>query len=324
MRTPWLEPNTFAVFFFGVAVPIVGLLALLTRPTPRRRLLVLVAALILVVVGAGLALAGQPEGLWAPPVLLALLGGASLAVGSQRLGRVAGGLAGVLRRPGLHAAFLVAAGPALAFGWIQWIDPIIPLWDLPVEITLAHEPVRLRKDVSLQPVTDAGRPVPMYRPADAPPSPERLLEMDTAIVAARELTASVIRTAPGTQDYNCHGWVFGDGRGWIQGAEVEDILRDNGYYAIHDPRPGDVAIYRNFQRQIAHSAVVRTAAPGGPVLIESKWGKGGRFVSGPDGPPYGADPTYYRSPRRGNRLHGLGSEGPDGPTTAETMAIQEN
>jgi hypothetical protein len=323
MRVSYLEPNVIAVLFLGVAVPILGLLALLMRPSPRRRLAVAAATLGLVVLAGGLALAGQPQGFWLPPALLALLCGVSLALRSQQLGQVAGRLIGVLRQPWLHAAVLVAAGPALAFGWITWTDPNIPNWDPPAEIKEAHEQVNIQTDEACQPLTDAGRPVRMYRPIDPPPPTKRLLEIDAALVSALELSASLIRTAPPTQDYNCHGWVFTGGRGWIQGSEVDEILRDNGYYGVDDPRPGDVVIYRGFNGAIAHSGVVRTAWSGGPVLIESKWGKGGRFLSAPDAPPYGPA-TYYRSPRRGNHLRGLGAEDSETTTAVGTAAILTN
>ena len=115
----------------------------------------------------------------------------------------------------------------------------------------------------------------------------------------------MIRMGPAADRCNCHGWVFTGGRYWLGAADVEHILADNGYRPVSDPHPGDVVIYRT-GGLITHTAVVRAAGGGGPVLIEGKWGWLGVFLHVPEGSWYGREYTYYRSPRPGHLLAGLG------------------
>jgi hypothetical protein len=311
------DPDFIAVLVLGLAAPAVGLLALLTRPSPRLRLAAGAAALGLAAAAAAGAAAGLPRGYWLPPAGLAAWGGACLAFRSRRVARSAAAVGAFFRRPWLPGTGLIAAGPALAAAWAWWVFPVIPAWDPPAGLALAHEPVRLRPDPNARPATDAGRPLRLYHPADPPTSNGRLLDLDATVVSARGLNMGLLRTAPPDEGYNCHGWVFAGGRGWIQGAEVEDILRDNGYAETAEPLPGDLIIYRDGGGAVAHSGVVRAVGPGCPLLIESKWGKGGRFLSPPEAPPYGERYSFYRSPRQGHQLHNSGDAPKGGRTPAE-------
>lgn len=101
---------------------------------------------------------------------------------------------------------------------------------------------------------------------------------------------------------NCHGWVFtaGDHLLWRDGVEL--ILQDNGYEPCQSPRPGDLIVYRNALGEVTHTGLVKTTLFVGGLMIESKWGVGGRFVHRPDQQPYGNNYSYYRSARQGHVL----------------------
>jgi hypothetical protein len=73
---------------------------------------------------------------------------------------------------------------------------------------------------------------------------------------------------------NCHGYTFLDGDYWLCNAQVDPILKDNGWVIVpaEDVYPGDVAIYRNSKRVIVHSAKVVGKDSKGHVLVDSKNG----------------------------------------------------
>jgi hypothetical protein len=152
-------------------------------------------------------------------------------------------------------------------------------------------------------VTDRGRPIPV--------SAVRRSDGDTAWAPddarmMRERNAWLIPTAAPDLGYNCHGWVFAAGKHWVLSRDVDAILEDNGYGEVSDPQPGDVVIYRHPNSgQVWHSGVLRVAE-GGLMLVESKWGPLGRYLHRPEGQFFGNHFNYYRSPRQGHTLRGLG------------------
>src|SRR5207245_249118 len=97
---------------------------------------------------------------------------------------------------------------------------------------------------------------------------------------------------------NCHGWVFTGGRFIVPGSQVDLVLKENGYQEVHEPHPGDVAVYRQGSA-VLHTALVRYVTEGQPVLVEGKWGSLGVFLHPADKSPYGPDYTFYRSARHG-------------------------
>jgi hypothetical protein len=99
--------------------------------------------------------------------------------------------------------------------------------------------------------------------------------------------------------------VFTDGRYWIKGEQVEKIIKENGYKEVSEPGENDLVIFRNEEGKIVHSGLVRALTRGGLVLIESKWGRAGRFLHTPDLNLYGGACTFYHSARPGHRLRGL-------------------
>jgi hypothetical protein len=99
---------------------------------------------------------------------------------------------------------------------------------------------------------------------------------------------------------NCHGWVFTDGAFGVPDPAVPQILRDNGYVVIDEPRPGDLAVF-SADGEICHSAMVRKTA-GGELLLESKWGPFGVYLHSLTAQPFRGSVTFYRSARNCHRL----------------------
>jgi hypothetical protein len=204
-------------------------------------------------------------------------------------------------RPRIAWTLLLAAAPALSWYWAELAVPVEPPLQMPAVIAVTNLPV--------EPTpcrTDAGRPVPVFQPERAA-TPEEIaaVERETAHV-------NLLNTAPAGAYTNCHGWVFTGGRYWLSGAQVADILEDNGYAIVTSPRAGDVIVYRQSE-EIVHTGIVRAADEFG-VLVESKWGKRGRFVHAPEYQDYSPDFAYYRSDRSGHLLLGIDSTSNPGAT----------
>ncbi len=143
--------------------------------------------------------------------------------------------------------------------------------------------------------TDRGRAMTIWRPV-ARRDEESLREQEARSLRLARASAAVERIGDASETTNCHGWVFTGGRTNLTNAEVEMILADNGYERFADPKPGDLAIYRNGVG-ITHTAIVRAVEPGRPVVVESKWSWMGVFRHDVGDSIYGVDFAYYRSPR---------------------------
>lgn len=152
--------------------------------------------------------------------------------------------------------------------------------------------------------TDGGRLMQIQVPVEARPL-EKIESLERRFLSERRYVERVIRLAPSSDTCNCHGWVFTGGRYWVSPDDVQLILNDNGYRPVSEPRPGDLAIYRAGD-SITHTAVVRAASDGKPVLVEGKWGSMGVFLHEVAESCWGTSFTYYRSPRSGHLLVGLG------------------
>jgi hypothetical protein len=144
-----------------------------------------------------------------------------------------------------------------------------------------------------------------------------LADPEDKVLARLGYKDGVIRREPAADQSNCHGWVFTGGRYWVGGEAVAQILADNGYVVVTDPRPGDLAVYRDKADAVGHTAVVRYVADGMPPIVESKWAWMGVFLHPVDKSAYGTNVTYYRSPRDGHLLAGLGDTAPAAATEAE-------
>jgi hypothetical protein len=230
-------------------------------------------------------------------------------------------------RPGVQAAVLSAGGATLLVGSLTRYEAE---FDAELDANLefmSHVTWRppLDPTTAVVATTDAGRPVKLLEPRAARPSAEAE-SAERHTLSNMGYVERLIRIEPATDVCNCHGWVFTGGRYWIGPEDVDSILADNGYRAVSDPRPGDVAVYRD-GTVISHTGLVRTGGAGMPVLIESKWGWMGVFLHRPDDTCFGRNYTYYRAARESNLIAGLGgpsTPGHDGvpPVPAPVIATE--
>lgn len=141
-------------------------------------------------------------------------------------------------------------------------------------------------------LTDQGTPIGVKRLSEAVAPGEVPDGYDGRLIVA------------GGQDAlsNCHGWVFTDGEFCVDGARVDDILRDNGYTQVGDPEPSDLIIYRDQDGIPIHTGVVKATGKKGFVLVESKWGQLDVYWHTPADQRYADHWEYWRSPRVGHRL----------------------
>jgi hypothetical protein len=152
--------------------------------------------------------------------------------------------------------------------------------------------------------TDAGRPIPLFRP-DTFTAEGQAPFPEARYLRRRGLGLCVIPAGPVDPGYNCHGWLFAGGKFWIHGSAVPDILRDNGYQAVARPRLGDLAVFTDAGGRVTHSALVRGRGTKG-ALLESKWGKLGRYIHTAEKHIYAGDTlTFYRTARGSHLLSGL-------------------
>jgi hypothetical protein len=304
MGTTWMPPALSLFVFLGAGGPVLGLIRLLC---PSRRSGWAAAAVLTLVAAAGAfagaaILAAQPAGVWLPP---AALFGLSVLLGLPCQHFFAS-LVALVRRP-LHSPFVQAA--CLLIGC-----PTLALWSvfesfravpLPEEV-LRNNPFAQRQFQEFNPsplATDKGRHVKVSRPV---PWPERAAVRNVAqerLLKSPDIQAKVIALEVGSAECNCHGWVFTGGLYWIPGEAIELILEDNCYQKVSAPRIGDLAIYRDENGAITHTAVVRAMIRDGLVLVESKWGELGPFLHPVDVHPYdGSAHAYHRSQRDGHLL----------------------
>jgi hypothetical protein len=164
--------------------------------------------------------------------------------------------------------------------------------------------------------TDRGRVISFrINPDDSSPNAGDEADM----LGKSGLTWRVIRTGLPDARYSCHGWVFTGVPCHLTGRDVELILKENDYREVAAPAAGDVIVYRDARGAIAHSGLVRAAAPDGLVLVESKWGALGRYVHRPEDQKYGLEYRYFRSLRSGHRLAAVSSPA-DGAEEGEEVA----
>ena len=202
------------------------------------------------------------------------------------------------RRP--TAWFLLASSVGLA-AWSshQYQERLKP--PIKRSLTIALSPGSRSQQVhEFVALTDGNHPIKVYR-----------LDQDAADLVdgesqengfAVEYNGSMIQRAPAGPLANCHGWVFLDGQYLISGDAVQRILDDNAYEVVDEAMAGDVIIYRDDNRNIVHSGLVRGVLNDGTIIIESKWGVEGVFLHNPLDTPYSTLFDYYRSPRPTHRV----------------------
>ncbi len=257
-----------------------------------------------------------------------LVGGAWLAfvvLGSRRISEGVASTVGLLRRRAIVAGLLMASGLSLVVGTglqFELAEDAKIDRDVAWMTEANFRPEMLPTD-DASATTDLGRPITLNEPIELRPA-EQTTAAEETMLNAMPFDGRLIRRQSATDVSNCHGWVFAAGRFWVGGLTVESILADNGYAPTSEPRAGDLIVYRK-QGELTHSGVVRSVGNGIPVLVESKWGWMGVYLHAADDSCYGRDYKFYRSPREGHLLAGLG--GPsvkartvDAATNAESLS----
>ncbi len=289
----------------GIGGTFMGLFGLLFGPLVRGRYaqLATVACVAGWLIGLPLALALHVEPFWwLPPLALLSVAQGFAILRRPWLERFTLATVRLLRRGRVQAVFLLLVSPlALALyadrlfeattfkdnDLVQAVDGTAPLEDQP----------------SHWAQTDTGRSVPLYVLAQPEPNTPYRSADDATYLQNHRLQFRVILEKTKSDDYNCHGWVFTGGRYWVRGGSVDMILQDNGYRVMSSPQIGDLAIYREANGQVAHSGVVCGFTRDQEVLVESKWGRLGRFIHRSDQHGYpDTTCTYYSSLRTGHLL----------------------
>ena len=63
-----------------------------------------------------------------------------------------------------------------------------------------------------------------------------------------------------------------------QPENCDRLGRFVGYEPVSTPQPGDIVVYWGDAGEPAHSGIVRAVGSEGLVVIESKWGRLGRYL----------------------------------------------
>lgn len=119
--------------------------------------------------------------------------------------------------------------------------------------------------------------------------------VDGAASTIQGFTQTAILRAEADKSANCHGWVFTNGQYIIACEDVDTILHGNNYTEVQRPQLGDVAVYRNSDRAVVHTGVVRGFLDNEIPLVESKWGMNGVYLHLANQQPYSSTVSYWRS-----------------------------
>ncbi len=303
-----IRPEPIWLSVFGVGLGLLGLLwiSLAGLLPPRRRWAAGTAAACLAcLLGAGTRAGEYPEWLWQPLLALAPVALGLALANSGLLARIGTLLVRWTSRCRVQALVLVAGGAALAGSqlWLMERNLERDMEQTEAELRSAEEALHLHPTAVRLARTDAGCTVPLFLPRPDLPS-DVDPHIERRYLRAQRLGLKLIQTGSSDPRYNCHGWIFAAGRYWVRSNSVERVLADNRYGKVERPAEGDVAIYRNHKGEVTHSALVRSIA-GELVLLESKWGRLGRYVHTASDHIYGGrTATYYRSPRGDHQLRG--------------------
>lgn len=248
-------------------------------------------------------------GLSGPAATVAgVVGLVALGAAVLRSGRLAEWLSAAVRyagRTGIQSAGLSVGGGALLIAGLgRYEGALEGAADrdmAAIEVAAWKPPMHVRTDAAV--ATDKGRPVTLHVAAELR-EPAVIRAAEQKLLGSFPSHDKLIRVAPPSDVCNCHGWVFTGGRYWLGPDDVQRILEDNAYQPVSDPRPGDLVIYDDGMK-ISHTAVVKAVVPGGPVLVEGKWGWMGVFLHAVDSSCYGDRVTYFRGPRTSHVLAGL-------------------
>jgi hypothetical protein len=317
-RVPVTIGGLLALFALGAGATALGLGGLLAQalgPRARRAAGAVALALLTTLGAAGLAL-DEPRIAWLPAAALTGVWGLFQAAGSPRGRQFCAWAISRVTQPCWQWGLLLGAGLALTGACWQWSEAdadaeIESVMDLGIDRKLK---AALEEVTHVTALTDRGRRVPLFQMPSHVLPPGAAAEKEARMAGDTATAMQFIRTAPPDWQSNCHGWAFTGGRWWILGADVRQVLEDNGYGPVTEPRPGDLVIYRDAAEQISHTAVVRGTTGDGRVLVEGKWSWLGVYLHRSDVQAYGT-PSYCRSPRAGHLLRGLGVEPTAEPRT---------
>jgi hypothetical protein len=302
-----LDPVTdlLLCFALGVGALVTGVLTFfLERRNVRMAAWTfpLALGLVLAAPAAGLALTGTDSSCLMPLAVLASFFVAVAAARTPLIELASRRFVVLLRRARVAPACLALLGLGLV-GWqIFAMDR-----RLNADIEMADTTLRRTNLPGIEPIpgallwTDKGREIQLMRMGH---DPEGNPQEEANYLRSLGLDFKAIRTGPWDESYNCHGWVFADGRAWISGESVDTILEDNDYRVVSTPTVGDVVIFRTAQGKVSHSALVRAITDDGRVLLESKWGKMGRYLHPIDQHAYSThQATFYHGSRSDHQLH---------------------
>jgi len=266
---------------------------------------------------------GQPLALWASAASVLALYFLFVILPSHVTARCAAGIVQVVRcrgarRYGMYGLWLGC--PLLATG-IVYSDVHLPEMVATEDLISAStdevvkQPTVPNTDIVL--TTDLGHPVRTHRLLGAGEQPSAsMLAAQQRMIEQWDMHDRVIQLPHGWQECNCHGFAYTGGRYWVPGEQVEKILEDNGYHPQPLPRADDLAIYRDREGTILHTGIVCGLASDGVILVESKFGRAGRFIHRHEQVPYPSENcTFYRSAREGHLLRGLYQHGGTAPAS---------
>ena len=301
---------------FGLTLALLGLGWLLAGSRlgerERRRLALGMAGLSGPAAGATWAL-DVPEWLWQPLLALVPVGLLVALACSSLPGWLARrGLAGLARCAPAQALVMLLGGLVLTGSQLWRIEQGLQseMNRSEAELGLLGEPADLSTHPSLVVRTDGGQPIPLFVARGEAPT-DTVADAERRYLQQARLELKLIQTATVDASYNCHGWVFAGGRFWVRSTFVRRILEDNGYRATEQVTPGDVAVYRAVTGEVSHTGLVRSVNEAGQVLIESKWGRLGRYIHTAEDHAYrGHQVTYYRTARGNHHLQGLSNATP--------------
>ena len=242
-------------------------------------------------------------------------------LGSAWFGRQLAAIVAVFRKPAVWWGLVAfgGLGTVLASGVAFDRDDQIALEQSIQNLEMAVSRVPSQPTDEAHAATDRGNKIILKVPTEP--------REDMALHGTEEKTLhdapfhdQLIRRSGPTDHSNCHGWVFTGGKFLLSPDDVELILKENGYYETHEPRSGDLVIYRQ-AGAVSHTAIVRYVSEGQPVLVEGKWGAMGVFLHPANTSFYGTEFTFHRSTRTGHLLVGIG--GSPGPMVEVANAVAE-
>jgi hypothetical protein len=313
-----------ALFALGAGATVLGLGGLLAQALGRRGRRAAGAAALALLAALGAAGFGldEPRIAWLPAAALTGVWGLFQVTSSPRGRQVGAWAVSRVTQPRWQWGLLLGAGLALTGACWQWSEAdadaeLETVTDLGIDQKLKDA---LEEVTHVTALTDRGRRVQLFHIPLSVLPPGAAKEKEARMARDAATAMQYIRTAPPDWQSNCHGWTFTGGRWWVLGGDVRQILEDNGYRPVTEPRPGDLVIYRDGADQITHTAVVRGATGEGCVLVEGKWSWLGVYLHRCDTQGYGT-PSYYRSPRAGHVLRGLGAEPTPEPGTDRSGLI---